>query len=197
MRNLLFFLAVSVLVLPSCSTSDQVVGNGFFQKRKYNKGFHVNLKRKVERTKSAKVQKEVFIRGTINSPEVQAISAPVVSSEKLRNTVQNKQALPGKLYEQINNLPIIQQLSTRPVESEEERSGPRRLEGFSLAAFILGLFGIFPLAIAFGIIGINRVSKYREEYWGEGFAIAGLALGSLLLLILSIAWSIALFAAVV
>jgi hypothetical protein len=41
-KSLLGLFAGAVLILSSCASSNQVVGGGIFQKRKYNKGFYWN-----------------------------------------------------------------------------------------------------------------------------------------------------------
>lgn len=50
MKNI-FVLALSVLMIASCSTSNEVASNKLFQKRKYTKGWNVNSSRKVEVSK--------------------------------------------------------------------------------------------------------------------------------------------------
>jgi uncharacterized membrane protein YvbJ len=48
--------------------------------------------------------------------------------------------------------------------------------GLSIAALVLGLLGIWPLAIIFGGIGISQTKPGRNVS-GRGMAIAGLVLG--------------------
>ena len=48
--------------------------------------------------------------------------------------------------------------------------------GFSIAALVLGLLGIWPLAIIFGGIGLSQTKPGRNVS-GRGMAIAGLVLG--------------------
>jgi uncharacterized membrane protein YvbJ len=50
--------------------------------------------------------------------------------------------------------------------------------GLSIAALVLGLLGIWPLAIIFGGIGISQTKPGRNVS-GRGMAIAGLVLGIL------------------
>lgn len=56
------FVMLSVIgLLYSCSTSNDVVSNGFFQKRKYQKGWHVNKTQKIKRNnKSSKIEDVAF-----------------------------------------------------------------------------------------------------------------------------------------
>lgn len=52
MKKVLVF-AIITAFLASCSTSNNVVNNGFFQKRKYKKGWHVNSSSTVKKRKAA------------------------------------------------------------------------------------------------------------------------------------------------
>ena len=59
--------------------------------------------------------------------------------------------------------------------------------GFCVASLVLGIIGLIPcsvgipavLAIIFGIIGFNQVSKSGAERGGKGMAIAGIIMGVL------------------
>jgi uncharacterized membrane protein YvbJ len=55
---------------------------------------------------------------------------------------------------------------------------PPHTSGLSIAALVLGLLGIWPLAIIFGGIGISQTKPGRNVS-GRGMAIAGLVLGIL------------------
>ena len=48
-------ILLSIFIIASCSLSDDVVSNKFIQKRKYNKGFHLNKKKTIK--KGAKYDK--------------------------------------------------------------------------------------------------------------------------------------------
>lgn len=52
-KVILFVLAVSILA--SCSTTNEVMSNKLFQKRKYQKGWHVNSTKKVDRVKKSEI----------------------------------------------------------------------------------------------------------------------------------------------
>jgi hypothetical protein len=64
---------------------------------------------------------------------------------------------------------------------------PPPMDGFSIAALVLGIVPIFPLAFIFGIVGIVRTKNKQRR--GRGLAIAGL--------ILSILWGIGIIVAIV
>lgn len=51
----IFALALLVTILFSCSTSNEVVQNGLFQKRKYNKGWHLNKSTTVKAKKGENI----------------------------------------------------------------------------------------------------------------------------------------------
>lgn len=67
----------------------------------------------------------------------------------------------------------------------------QRTAGMAIASFVLGLLFIIPflgllfslLAIIFGIVALVQISKRRAELKGSGFAITGILLGSIGLLI--------------
>jgi len=52
MKNLSLFLLV--IILSSCSTSNDVVRSGFFQKRKYKKGYNLSFKKKENKIRKSK-----------------------------------------------------------------------------------------------------------------------------------------------
>ena len=54
-------IAIAAIILASCSTSNDVVSNKLFQKRKYQKGWHVNSSKKID--KSTKVDESEAVAG--------------------------------------------------------------------------------------------------------------------------------------
>jgi|GEM_PF-7021182 len=72
----------------------------------------------------------------------------------------------------------------------KEAKEKRYFEGFGIASFILGLFGItgtWLFAIPFAIVSIIRIRKQRI-FKGIGFAIAGLILGLISAVISLVMW---------
>ncbi len=66
----LFTIALSVFILASCATSSDVVDGGLFQKRKYNKGFHIHKTSKVATPKTVENEVEmanVFIEDKVSN----------------------------------------------------------------------------------------------------------------------------------
>ena len=83
-KTLVFVLAISIIA--SCTTSNQVVSNKLFQKRKYKKGWHVNSINKIDKTKKYE-ETELALEET-NSEEVQIVKSTeiVAKSEAVQAT---------------------------------------------------------------------------------------------------------------
>ncbi len=72
MKNIKFLAVIlSVAILASCGTSHDVVDGGLFQKRKYNKGYHVSKKSKVN-TSTTKVNEDEIASNPIEKVDVKA-----------------------------------------------------------------------------------------------------------------------------
>lgn len=79
MKKLLLIAVGAVLF--SCSTSNDVVSNGFIQKRKYTKGWHINKRAKVSDKKGVKQNEEILIEDR-NETLVLVEDAKIKSLEK-------------------------------------------------------------------------------------------------------------------
>lgn len=84
---------LALLVLGACNTSQDVASGGFITKRKYNKGFHINLNKKYKSTKETeltKVDEELAISNEIEineSPIVLASNNPVLVENSVNQDV--------------------------------------------------------------------------------------------------------------
>ncbi len=67
-------------------------------------------------------------------------------------------------------------------------------DGMCIASLVLGLVGVSVLSIIFGIIGLNNVSKNGSK--GKGFAIAGITLGGIEILVYLISFIVKIIGAV-
>lgn len=100
------FLA-TVLILGSCSSTNDVVSNGFISKRKYNSGFHIDMKKRYKSSKGEEVQKDVLansekskeakkeayetvailpksdVKSAVGSSQIQPVQNEVQSTEKV------------------------------------------------------------------------------------------------------------------
>lgn len=77
-------LLLSIFILASCGTSHDVVDGGLFQKRKYNKGYHVSKKTKVSSTNGGD-KAEVAFNSTIEKvdPKLNEISTDPIDNSHI------------------------------------------------------------------------------------------------------------------
>lgn len=74
-------IAMLTAILASCSTSNEVVSNGFFQKRKYNKGWYANKSTKVKETKGDNTKEEFVAKESVVIEENTVAQSVVVKEE--------------------------------------------------------------------------------------------------------------------
>lgn len=141
----LIWLLIVTLILASCSSSDKVVSNGFIQKRKYNKGYFVDLKGKVNKAdelsyselsnniaekidNSKSEQKE-------GSNTEQTNPTTLIASNDIRNNEDNNQSFrstpSSKKSKEIFNEPLL----TNRVEQITKRLGRKLDRNSSLQNF--------------------------------------------------------------
>jgi hypothetical protein len=72
--------------------------------------------------------------------------------------------------------PIATQILVPPVTVVVQGASERRTSGLAVASLVLGILGIWILAIIFGGVAINQTGK-NPNLSGRGMAIAGLILG--------------------
>ena len=91
-KALLFALIISILA--SCSTSNEVVSNKLFQKRKYQKGWHVNSVKKVDKVKKQEIteyEEELVVENeTSEDKPVQNQEQSITKSESTNYPVDSK-----------------------------------------------------------------------------------------------------------
>lgn len=95
---------------------------------------------------------------------------PIIATAKM----QNEKVSPYK------ELPPNTQLAVKKLNSVDEQNTRKKEDTgiYGILAFVMGLMGIFPAAIVFGIMGLQKNRKLK------GLAITGLVLGLLPLIIL-------------
>jgi len=112
------FAVLALLVLGACNTSQDVASGGFITKRKYNKGFHINLNKKYKSTKEAeftKVDEELAI-----SNEIEINESPNVLTSNNPSLVENSVNQDVVLDEQVvssteNNTKAINKIEKREI----------------------------------------------------------------------------------
>lgn len=77
MRYLSLFLLV--IIVSSCSTSSNVVRNGFFQKRKYKKGYHLSFKKKEVKSRESKEEVVLLANNSNHSEGVKELRKKTTS----------------------------------------------------------------------------------------------------------------------
>ncbi|NEN24179.1 DUF4190 domain-containing protein [Cryomorpha ignava] len=215
--RLLFFALIS-LILFSCKSGETIADKGIIQKRKYQKGYHVNIKSPFDSNNNSvhieKTSEETFtasLRASLPSKSIEPVLAkPVAKESKLKaesidvkrpkktkadNTLANEYVKEASasldksvlLKSEKNFYSNKNQIQNQP----QDYYSARRLSTVSLLSFIFGVLSLFILGIPFGIaavvlgiIGIVQVEKNRDIYKGQGFAIAGLIIGLISVVIL-------------
>ena len=139
--NLIFSLSIlSALILNSCSTSNEVVGGGIFQKRKYNNGFYwnksSNLKEgtsnniiKIDENKSP--NETTFIESNSSFLESKEVLKNVALSENTgnENTLVKNESSKNKLFQGNNSKKMI---NTWDQENLKNNCSNKIAQGFSM-----------------------------------------------------------------
>ncbi|MDR9398905.1 hypothetical protein [Salibacter sp.] len=94
-------------ILSSCSTTDKVVSGNFIQKRKYNKGWHVNLKRKTPKTEAQEDSTE-YLAETTNGKRQENNSDQTITIQELEWDTDNITAYAdNSIIPLQNNTPVV------------------------------------------------------------------------------------------
>lgn len=140
------------------------------------------------------------------SPVIYGLNADIKSLPKDSSIVQSTQNKLSFLNEEvgskIESKPTNSDITATAVKKQETINKPTKnqskttkpnddypklpVDGFALTSFIMGvLFPLFywaaPLTLLFGIISLSRINKRGTR--GKGFAITGIVIGSLILLL--------------
>lgn len=74
--------------------------------------------------------------------------------------------------------------SNSNIEGNQSYISSPKLEFFSAAALIFGGLGVFPLGIVLGLMGLNIIRKNPNEWYGKNYAVTGLVLSALWILLI-------------
>lgn len=192
------FLFGLFLLLGSCSTTNDVVGHGAFQKRKYMRGWHVDLALRKERpgpkvVRGIKVE-PMATRAFTTAPIV--LSQPMVASNQPVSigTRSVRRSSPPTAVE-----PVRYQRPDEAAEQPVATPGPenegteRRWNRMALISGVFLLLSIAAMAVGggeiliylltfsfiTGVIGLLLAIKHKER--GKGIAIAAFAFPALLI----------------
>jgi hypothetical protein len=178
LNYLLLTILTLTFVLGSCSSSNNVVSNRFIQKRKYNKGWHINNSKKSKDQRSSSKDDLGKIKSqkkTIDSDKGALVQEATIATKT--QTVINKNNEPVVYPEIVKSKPSQLDFTVEdgfPIESEENSETEESEENESEVAKVSGLFSSFDM----GPILI---------YILAGFALA-LVIASIIALLLSNSW---------
>ncbi len=187
-----------MLSISSCNTSSSLTDSGMVQKRRYQKGYHLNLKSRP----TDKAEEEVLAQKEVEAPLVAALDGQIAVDEQL--APKDLKALPfqkrkseSKVREKHKNLKptkfraeessLKQKESEYRVRSQQPDyygSSVKKLNTVALISFLCAMVSLIvagiPLGLAaliLGIIGLSQINNYPEMYKGKGFAIVGIIIG--------------------
>lgn len=173
MRNIVkwqIIALVGVFVISSCATSNDVVSGHLITKRKYNKGFHLNLNKSYNAAKSLKQADEVETEASIPvESEIETTQNEVNTSYSTVTMEENAQAQASNSIDFIADYPkeevnisekIIREEQTKPISQkakkiikfvqktkEKESSSKGSDSDIKLVLLVILAFIISPLAM--------------------------------------------------
>src|SRR5690554_708757 len=211
------------LAFTSCKTSNTLGDEKIIQKRKYQKGYHVNLKTPFEPKKESIRQIDLIDRSPTasveaknelnpeNTEQVYATSddLTLTLSEKESNSYSDRVTHETELDEYVDaSLTPSTSFVTKPIfpgfepvnqtataandlAQDPEYYKSRRLNTLALLSFVFGVLSFFILGLPFGvaavvlgIIGIVQIENNPTQYKGKGFAIIGLIIGIIAVIVM-------------
>ncbi|MBL7952865.1 MAG: hypothetical protein JNM62_14240 [Flavobacteriales bacterium] len=187
-------LLVTTGLLAGCSSTNDVVGNGLLQKRKYRPGWHWDVGRSTERVhKESAAAREPMVRLSTR-PLERAVEPPLMAelSSAIRPSTPSAPSGGTAPVFRWSGTPSVKMLNRTTVD-QEQRAGqtttgePRRWNRMALVsgAFLLlsllviiaggGYFLGYVMTFSFltGLIGLLLCIKHKER--GKGIAIAAMA----------------------
>lgn len=206
-----FICCILSVIMVSCGNMKETTTSKLVQKRKYTKGFHVNLKSPKSFSNPNRIQ---------SSEEKLALLAgedSLMTSSETRFLAESKLEVPEEVtasltvsdIELTDEKPIIGSESSLPGKFEldeaymipatknglrlfkkKQKAGDgtvvRTTPSSAILSFIFGIACLFVLALPLGlvalilgIVAVSKISKNPELYKGQGFAIVGIILGAI------------------
>ena len=201
----LFILLIGIVLgLGSCKSSSSLTDSGLVQKRRYQNGYHLNLKSHSsdKSNKDRLAQKEELAQNEKETPLVASIDGQLsleqqLPPKELKTLPEQKSNFEVKVPANEKNVkpPKVRSEGPQSVKKHSEYSpcSPqpdyyghtiKKLNTLALLSFIFALLSLIILGIPFGIaavvcgiIGLNQISKSPDVYKGKGFAIVGIIIG--------------------
>jgi hypothetical protein len=186
MKHKLLLFSLATLIFASCSTTLErkapVYGGSWSSEAKKitTNQSKSSSENRNELSENSELIAEPTIEGEVNS-QTESIGLTAIhesknqSTNSVKKTVIIKNQLQTKLIQPVVSK-FVKKINNVKVKSKALSNSGDGGMGFSIAALVLGIIGLFvlpwllgPLAIIFGALGLNR--------GGRGMAIAGLVLG--------------------
>lgn len=202
-------IALLIMLLAGCSTTNEVVGKGPFQKRKYRPGWHVDLGRPAPMDHRARHAQEAAPIATL-SPRIPTPSASPEAALHTAPPIRVPSIVPTSRSPEQHSVPALRQEDAqavaRPITAPDDQpqatdtaNGPRRWNRMALVSGVFLLLSLLVIALgsggvllyllffAFltGIIGLLLAIKHNER--GRGIAIAAIAVPAVLIALIIVA----------
>jgi uncharacterized membrane protein YqaE (UPF0057 family) len=81
-------LFIILAILSSCSTSNEVVSNNFITKRKFNKGFHIDFKKRYHSEKESNLTKKDVKEIEVVNEEKEIFENQLISASNFENSIE-------------------------------------------------------------------------------------------------------------
>lgn len=97
MKSIFGILVGAILILSSCATTNDVIGGGIFQKRKYNSGFYFNLGKLSKEANGTKENEQVVSEKVENvNQEAEQVSEATLhaDNQEVLSKVENQESVP-------------------------------------------------------------------------------------------------------
>lgn len=205
-RNLFGYAAAlcsAIILLTGCSGTSELADNSIIQKRRYTKGYHLNIKspfdaRSGETVAARDGEQDIEPLEPVSAvltPEVELEEIPssltaslVTAGEPTTTATQVHDASSERRHFFSDVWKFRQSTSTASaLTAQDEYTIPPRTHGLAIAGFVAPFVGIFfaglimgVLAIVFSAIALGSINSHPDKYKGKGLAIAGLILGVIL-----------------
>lgn len=175
-KNILFLL--SILIIASCTTSNEVVSNKLFQKRKYQKGWHINSSSKVKRVEKSEVteydeeliahesvvknKSETKTNITVEKSDIHQNKAEKSNIEVvLKSNVDKQQTIEEVVENDILTFDVVEKNNgiQKLKKDNKEQSQKKHRTGYSMFWLVLFCFLLPPLAV-----GMARSVSEKEFF---------------------------------
>lgn len=197
-RFVCLMILSTTLIFFSCSTSKRVVGKGIIQKRKYLKGFYLDIYNQKE-TKTQMTYNQKLNRFSINNQttneqtyindndiennysvdEEVADYKLICSANNKSEWLIKKQLITTKRIEDQNKINLLKNKTKIKNPKDEPKNNPKviwgwglSIVGFFIAGLILGIISIILCSI-----GLKEIKQNPDKWTGKNYAIAGIIMG--------------------